>query len=202
MSVKYKVVLLGNATVGKTSIADRLTRGKFNDYTSSTIGAAYSFLKKDDINMDLWDTAGQERYLSLMPMYFRNADVVLLVFDVSDMESIDRLYYYLDKVDKEIGHKHITIVIGNKTDLVDSRTLQQISGQVATQCKKYSDVKHVYVSAKTNYNFDSLVGTIVDSCRDLNKNKDTDENRKKLRLLPDAAPTSYYQEWMSYCNCA
>ncbi len=200
MTLKYKVVLLGNSMVGKTSIADRLTRGIFYDYTGSTIGAAYSYLKKGDINMDLWDTAGQERYMSIMPMYFRNADIVLLVFDLSDLQSVDRLYYYLDRIDKEVRHNHTIIIIGNKLDLVDAKLLDKIEKDIARNVKKYTgsktDTHTVFVSAKNDTNMNKLSDIITESCKKINKTED--EKNKNIKL---EETQTYYQYWASYCNC-
>lgn len=200
MNIKYKIVLLGNCTVGKTSIADRLTKNIFYDYTETTIGAAYSLLKKGNINMDLWDTAGQERYMSLMPMYFRSADILLLVYDLSDLQSVDRLYYYLTKVSKEITHKYSIIIIGNKLDLIDDQLLEKIDKNITKKIMKYInsdiDINIIFVSAKTNKNMDILSQMITNACIKLNK---IEEYTPKTIKLDDTL--SYYQYWTSNCNC-
>ncbi|KAI5955683.1 YPT53 [Candida jiufengensis] len=90
----YKVVVLGESSVGKTSLVHRFTSNKFNNHTSNTIGAAFitkefSSTKEPErkINLEIWDTAGQERYRSLTPMYYRNAKVALVCFDLSNFEN-------------------------------------------------------------------------------------------------------------------
>ena len=79
-----KLVLLGDTSVGKSSFSTRYVNKKFNDGLSTTLGAFY-FKKTIELedkiyNLEIWDTAGQERYRSLAPIYFRNADIVLLFF--------------------------------------------------------------------------------------------------------------------------
>ncbi len=85
----YKIVLLGDTSVGKSSIATQYVRGSFNNYEEPTIGAAF-MCKNQDLMIDekvvsckfeIWDTAGQERYKSLAPMYYRGAHVALIVYD-------------------------------------------------------------------------------------------------------------------------
>ncbi|KAJ1894844.1 GTP-binding protein of the rab/ypt, partial [Kickxella alabastrina] len=91
----FKVVLLGESAVGKSSLVTRFARNHFDQYKESTIGAA--FLTKevtldDNItaNLHIWDTAGQERYKSLAPMYYRNAAAAVVVYDITQRESFGK----------------------------------------------------------------------------------------------------------------
>ncbi|AQZ15702.1 YPT10 (YBR264C) [Zygosaccharomyces parabailii] len=145
-----KLVLLGESSVGKTSIVTRYTTGNYQK-TNATIGAAFftksinlsvenGVLRK--VNMEIWDTAGQERYRSLTPIYYRNADAALVVFDVTKPESlrkaqswIDELYEYCNN-DRPEENIHV-IVVGNKVDL-DHEPLDN-----------NTDQEFVLVSAKT-----------------------------------------------------
>src|SRR5665647_2881870 len=97
-----KIVLLGESSVGKSAIAIRIARNSYAVNYESTIGAAYHNVKIDDnVKLDIWDTAGQERYMALAPMYYRNARIILLVFDLTDFDTMDRLITYLDKFMEE-----------------------------------------------------------------------------------------------------
>ena len=86
-SKKIKIVLLGDAGVGKTSITNRFIRSTFTPEMDSTIGAAYNKLylniNNNRINIEFWDTAGQERFRSMITSYFRNANACILVFDIT-----------------------------------------------------------------------------------------------------------------------
>ena len=88
--IRIKCVFLGNEATGKTSIVERYTKGTFNIFTQSTIGASFNakpIIKKDlKIKLDIWDTAGQERYRSMTPMYYRNADVAFICVDLSSSD--------------------------------------------------------------------------------------------------------------------
>ena len=92
---KYKVVLLGEGRVGKTSLVVRYCQNTFRDDEQATIQA--SFLTKklnvDGVKLELaiWDTAGQERFHALGPIYYRDADAALLVYDLTDLDSFERV---------------------------------------------------------------------------------------------------------------
>jgi Ras-related protein Rab-5C len=125
--IKYKMPLIGNSMVGKTSIAERLVRGTFNNYKDSTIGAAYWLLRKEDVEIDLWDTAGQERYLSLVQFYLRNADLILFVLDVTNLnDSFERVEFYMNHMN---NCKNI-IVIGNKVDALTNFSIEEIEKNI------------------------------------------------------------------------
>lgn len=80
---KVKLVLLGNSAAGKTCIVQRMVNNMFNANNSSTIGAAYTIYNvESNIKVEIWDTAGQERFYSLLPMYARGAEIILVVIDV------------------------------------------------------------------------------------------------------------------------
>ncbi len=125
----YKIVLLGDTSVGKSSIATQYVRGSFNNYEEPTIGAAF-MCKNQDLMIDekvvsckfeIWDTAGQERYKSLAPMYYRGAHVALIVYDITSRESLDGATFWL----RELAHKGpedlCVILVGNKLDLDEKR---------------------------------------------------------------------------------
>lgn len=124
-----KLVLLGESSVGKSSIVMRYVTGSFQK-TNATIGAAFTTktfeVPQDDgvvkrINLEIWDTAGQERYRSLAPMYFRNTDIALVVFDVTKPESLRKAQSWIDELNSYVeedrrDEMHIKL-IGNKIDL-------------------------------------------------------------------------------------
>ena len=107
--IKIKVVLLGNASVGKTSIILRFTEDKFEPYEIPTL--AVSNCKKDYeinkkvISYEIWDTAGQERYRGLVKNFYRNSDVGILVYDITRAETFNDLknYWYKELIDNSSG---------------------------------------------------------------------------------------------------
>lgn len=128
----FKITTIGSAGVGKTTILRYISTGKLDRNCSSTIGASFSVYRKQinhngeikTITLELWDTAGQERYNALIPMYLNNANVILLVYDVNDNDSLYRLIHdwipMINERKKNIPNNEIVYIIGNKIDLLAS----------------------------------------------------------------------------------
>jgi len=147
----FKVVLLGEGRVGKTSTVLRYVQDKFDDKMQATIQA--SFLKKvlminqTTINMAIWDTAGQERFHSLGPIYYRDADGAVLVYDVTDGESFEKVKTWVKELRKMVG-KNITLsIVGNKCDRERERQVSAEEG--ASYAEAVGAVYH-NTSAKLN----------------------------------------------------
>ncbi|CAL6018363.1 Rab1a [Hexamita inflata] len=119
--MEAKVVFLGDAGVGKTCILQRLLRNQFDPQTLSTAGA--QFVQKamnyngKQIKLNLWDTAGQEKYRSLATMYYRNANAVLIIFDLTRQSSLDNVVYWYKQL-QQAGISQNIIIVGNKADSV------------------------------------------------------------------------------------
>jgi Ras-related protein Rab-5C len=119
-----KLVMLGEHAVGKTSIASRFVKGIFTVNSYPTIGAAY-MTKKIKINdnkymYELWDCAGQERYRAITPLYYRNTQSALIVFDISNPSSFETVLYWFGQLKAELDIENIPIVlVANKCDLID-----------------------------------------------------------------------------------
>lgn len=118
----YKTVVVGSSNIGKTSIINRLTKDEFRNDTLSTVGAAFITqtydTSKGTIRLDLWDTAGQERFNSLVPMYYRESQVVLCIYDITDESSLKEAQKWVIKIKDEL-HSATVILVGNKLDLLE-----------------------------------------------------------------------------------
>lgn len=116
----FKIVLLGEGRVGKTSLLSRYVRHAFNEREASTQNASY--LEKRvavdgrQVVLSIWDTAGQERFHSLAPIYYRGADGALLVYDVTDAESFRRMAQWEREL-RAAGCSPAIVIAGNKVDL-------------------------------------------------------------------------------------
>lgn len=158
---EFKVVFVGNASVGKTSIIMRYHNGVFCEDRPSTIGSAFIsrqvVTKRGAANLCVWDTAGQERYRSLVPMYSRGASVCVIAFDVTERESFDDLESWIQKVYDEVSQSCKIVIAANKCDLeavVDRNEIE------AWSRKKQLEV--IFVSAKTGENVDLLFNAVGD----------------------------------------
>jgi small GTP-binding protein len=129
---KLKVVVLGESGVGKTCVVVRYVKSEFSDASSATIGVA--FLKKnltlppppgtglasgEEVSLEIWDTAGQEVYRTILPLYYKAADCVLLCYDVTSRETFTELKYWVDQIARECRDRVVVAVCGTKLDLVD-----------------------------------------------------------------------------------
>nr|CAH7757674.1 unnamed protein product [Callosobruchus chinensis] len=124
-SFNFKVVLLGEGCVGKTSLVLRYVEDKFNAKHISTIQA--SFLNKkinlDDsrVNLAIWDTAGQEKFHALGPIYYRSSNGAVLVYDITDEDSFQKVKCWVKELRKMLGVEISLVIVGNKSDLEKDR---------------------------------------------------------------------------------
>uniref|UniRef100_A0A8R1DX13 Uncharacterized protein n=1 Tax=Caenorhabditis japonica TaxID=281687 RepID=A0A8R1DX13_CAEJA len=132
---KAKVVVLGDSGVGKTSIIYRHRYGAHYRPVNATIGASFvSFdvgpVQDDLVRLQVWDTAGQERFRCMVPMYMRNADAALIVYDVTNRDSFDDVHRWINDLGRSSGTEEANVyLIGNKTDLVDKREVSETEGK-------------------------------------------------------------------------
>tara|TARA_B100000900_G_C20584284_1_gene718843 strand:+ start:419 stop:1009 length:591 start_codon:yes stop_codon:yes gene_type:complete len=153
----YKLVLLGDSSVGKTSIATQFVNNSFSEFQDSTIGAA--FLSKmlvvngNRINFEIWDTAGQERYHSLAPMYYRNATIILIVYDITSMTSFEGAKRWLTELKLTMTADTQVIFIGNKKDKEKRRMVK--FEDVERYCYQ-NGLQHYEACAKNKENIDNI----------------------------------------------
>ncbi|AYV82008.1 MAG: Ras family GTPase [Homavirus sp.] len=169
METKYKIVLLGQSTVGKSSIMSMLQYNIFYEEMDTTIGSEFIEITIDSIKYQIWDTAGQERYRSLSELYYRNANIVLLLFDLKDLSTIETITYYKDKLTKDLAPDTYKIfIIGNKKDLVNENELITIKNMLYTKYIDIEDDYIMFVSAKKNDNIKELKDMIVSKSKEIN----------------------------------
>jgi Ras-related protein Rab-5C len=122
--VQVKLVLLGEAAVGKSSMVLRFVNGEFHENKEPTIGAAFLTQKcaleeNKIIKFEIWDTAGQERFHSLAPMYYRNAQAAVVVYDVTKAASLDKAKSWVKELQRQANPNIVIALAGNKIDLVE-----------------------------------------------------------------------------------
>lgn len=150
---KIKTVLLGSSGVGKTCIVQRMIYSTFNTNSSPTIGAAFSlYTVESNIKLELWDTAGQERFHSLLPMYARGAQMVIVVIDIEKNigEQMLKWNKYIRDNEKMFDSHYKLLLIFNKSDL---NTNFEIPTTIMNESRF---ITITLVSAKTGYNIDKL----------------------------------------------
>jgi len=125
----YKVVMLGDAGVGKTCIVNRYMKNSFTQ-VESTLGSNFSskvlsvqpkgVLQPVKVKLQIWDTAGGEQFRSLTPIYYKNANAVCLVYDSTSSESFNSLQYWVDELQNQSGNNILICVVASKTDFSEA----------------------------------------------------------------------------------
>jgi Ras-related protein Rab-6A len=128
---KYKLVFLGDQSVGKTSIITRFMYDNFDRNYQATIGIDFlsktMYLEDRTVRLQLWDTAGQERFRSLIPSYIRDSSVAVVVYDVANRASFLNTSKWVEDVRAERGNDVVICLVGNKTDLGNDK--RQVSSE-------------------------------------------------------------------------
>merc|ERR1712137_722983 len=154
---QFKLVLLGDSAVGKSSLVLRFVRGQFFEYQESTIGAAFLTqtvaLNDTTVKFEIWDTAGQERYHSLAPMYYRGAAAAIVVYDITNTDTFQRAKQWVKELQRQ-GNPNIVIALaGNKSDLSSKR---KVEPQEAESHASDNGIFFMETSAKTSTNVNEL----------------------------------------------
>ena len=126
-SIKFKIVVIGEANVGKTSIVQQFVNNKFEETYEETIGVEFfnkTFKVNDKIiKIEIWDTAGSERFASITKNYYRGAQGVFIVYDITQKNTFDKIEVWLNEIKNYTKEEVDIILIGNKNDLENLRTV-------------------------------------------------------------------------------
>ena len=148
----FKILLVGNSSVGKSSLFLRFVDDIWNDVFVPTIGVDFKIktlkINEKNVKLQIWDTAGQERFRTIISSYYRGAQGILLVFDVTEKESFESLNNWLIEIEKNANKNVVKILIGNKCDLEDKRVISYNQG------KEFADtygLKFIETSAKKKF---------------------------------------------------
>jgi Ras-related protein Rab-5C len=174
-----KVVVLGRSGVGKTCLAVRLIDGRFDNSEMPTIGAAFRQTELDNVRLDIWDTAGQERYQAIAPLYYRGANVAVIVYDVMNKESLGKAKEWYEKLRDEdaVSEDVVVCIAGNKCDCTaEERAVPLELGELFA---KNNGLLHYETSAKTGQGVREMFARIV---RDLPE-PGTDRDDGKLDII-------------------
>uniref|UniRef100_A0A8C7QWF6 Calcium release activated channel regulator 2Ab n=1 Tax=Oncorhynchus mykiss TaxID=8022 RepID=A0A8C7QWF6_ONCMY len=149
----FKVVLVGNSSVGKTSLLRTFCDGRFHPSSPATVGIDYSvktlMLDNTQVAMQLWDTAGQERYRSITKQFFRKADGVVVMYDITLLDSFKAVRPWLINVQEAAGVGIPILLLGNKMDATSEREVPLKDAETLAH-----DTRVIFyeVSAYTGYN--------------------------------------------------
>lgn len=161
---KVKLVLLGDTAVGKTCIVQRYVNDDFTDDLNSTIGVSFLMktvsLENNKVELEIWDTAGQETYRSILPLYYRGAAIVVLVYDITNKESLRQAKWWVKQVKQECDPGVVIALVGNKLDLAESH--RDVPTEEASKYAESNGFLHIETSAKTNTNINELFKLVAE----------------------------------------
>ena len=188
----YKIAIIGNQHVGKTTILSRYKYETTDDSYAPTVGIDFLtknvFLEDKTIRLIMWDTAGQERFKSLIPSYLKNANCVILTYDITEKSSFSALGKWLSDVKDNVFEGTFIILCGNKIDLNNKRVISKEEGE---EFAKENNIAFAETSATTGQGINELFNTILANFCDVpiqnkeNKEDDLDGMGSKTISLKD-----------------
>jgi Ras-related protein Rab-1A len=174
--ITFKILLLGDSSVGKTAFIVRFCDGKFEDDSLTTIGldtkTKFVTHKEKKIQLQIWDTAGEERFRSIAKSCYKGADGILLMYDISKYETFKHIKSWITDIENNISvpkNKLALIIIGNKADLpndqkiVDKKDVEEFENKF-----KY---KIIEASAKIDKNVNESMIALIDKMLELGLGK-------------------------------
>lgn len=150
-AIEVKLVIVGNTSVGKTCVVKRATTDTYSDDSVATLGASYvsktAVVNDTEVRLQIWDTAGQERYRGMTPMYYRGAQLAVLVYAIDDRSSFDGIEDWITSLNDNADKDILKILVGNKMDIEEGRVISAEDGKAAAD--KFGCNSFFEVSAKT-----------------------------------------------------
>lgn len=170
----FKILTIGDGGVGKTSILRRYVENKFLKHHLSTIGIDFLSktlkIKDKEIKLKIWDTAGQERYRQITSHIYKDADGIILVFDVTSEESFNQITDWMEQIKNNVSKEEINLIlIGNKCDLADRMVEKERGEEMAEKLK----IKYFETSALTGQGINEAFEELA---KQIFKNKNPNEN--------------------------
>ena len=158
----FKIILLGDTTVGKTAFFKRFFLNEFTDSFITTIGltelSKYVKIEYKVYKIQIWDTSGQKRFKIIPQKYYEKADGIILMYDITNSDSFDNIINWTRDIRKNASENLIIYLIGNKVDLIDDRKINIEKGRKIASDER---MKFIEVSCKWNLNISDIVYCLV-----------------------------------------
>ena len=181
----FKIVMIGDSGVGKSCILLRFADDKFNENFYATIGVDFRFknVMVDDksVKLQIWDTAGQERFKTITSAYYRGADGIIIVYDITDRNSFAHIKDWLDDVNKYTDDNPLKIIVGNKIDLIKDK---QINNNDMKTMTAQTGIEIIECSAKDSIKINDLMEIMTKKLIEKKKNEGN-KNTTKSMILND-----------------
>ncbi|KAI3990932.1 hypothetical protein MKX01_026116 [Papaver californicum] len=174
----FKLLLIGDSSVGKSCLLLRFADDSYVDSYISTIGVDFKIrtveLDGKTVKLQIWDTAGQERFRTITSSYYRGAHGIIIVYDVTDMESFNNVKKWLNEIDRYANDSVCKLLVGNKCDLVDQKVVD------TETAKAFADslgIPFLETSAKEGSNVEQAFLTMAAEIKKKMGNQPTSDNK-------------------------
>ncbi|KAI3870794.1 hypothetical protein C5167_013419 [Papaver somniferum] len=174
----FKLLLIGDSSVGKSCLLLRFADDSYVDSYISTIGVDFKIrtveLDGKTVKLQIWDTAGQERFRTITSSYYRGAHGIIIVYDVTDMESFNNVKQWLNEIDRYANDSVCKLLVGNKSDLVDKKVVD------TETAKAFADslgIPFLETSAKEGSNVEQAFLTMAAEIKKKMGNQPTSDNK-------------------------
>ncbi|KAM9375973.1 ras-related protein Rab-8-like [Pholidichthys leucotaenia] len=183
-SEHLKLVMIGDDSVGKSSLMKRFTEDWFRHDIPATIGANFQIkpvkLDGKEFRLEIWDTMGIERFKSVIPLYYRGAKGIMLVYDITNRYSFENIRGWMEHVETHAPSGVDKVIVGNKCDLDSQREVSKEEGQERAM---YYGVKFLETSAKASVNVDEAFFTFTTNISPLSGKMDENKPGESCSLL-------------------
>ena len=187
----FNILILGDTSSGKVQFISRFCENRFDNDSVTTleIDVRYKYVKRGDkkIKLSIWDTAGQERFRGIAKNYFRGADGIILMFDITKLNSFKSIDNYINNIKDNIDISKVGIIIvGNKCDLSNERVVNE---EMKKDFEAYHNMKIYEASAKDNINVNECFISLIDKMIELGLGKtkiyddNNDDSKEKIVMI-------------------
>ena len=198
--ISFKIIVVGDQSVGKSSLTIKAIKNYFEDFYSPTIGFEFltyvTKIEDKNIKLQIWDTCGQEAYRALISSFYKNSSLAILVYSIDCEESFNHLEEWLNDIKTQSNPDIKIILIGNKFDLEDRRQVEKEMGE--NFCKENELSFFMETSAKSGHNvinlFNEAAKILYEKYKEIKEMKNKNNNSPYLNtnsepiIICDTAP--------------
>ncbi|CAD8080853.1 unnamed protein product [Paramecium sonneborni] len=183
----FKILLIGNSAVGKSSLLLRFADNVFNESFLPTIGVDFKIrtfdLNGKTVKLQIWDTAGQERFKTITNSYYKGAHGIILVYDVTDKQSFKDVENWLAEVEKYANENVVRVLVGNKVDLESKR---EVTFEEGKELADSLNIRFIETSAKNSSNVEKAFITLANEIKaKVAKSSESVPIKTGPRITPD-----------------
>lgn len=196
----FKLLLIGDSGVGKTSILFRFSDDAFTPTFISTIGIDFKIktieLRGKRIKLQIWDTAGQERFHTITTSYYRGAMGIMLVYDITNAKSFDNIQKWLRNIDEHANEDVEKMIVGNKCDMEDRRIITKEKGEAIA---REHGIRFMETSASSNINVERAFLELAKAILD---NQTADQERQDSQDRVNIARSEHQKSTLTSRCCS